>query len=113
MALKLPIKAGAAYKITYRANATSGGTTLLAAFWIPKDGAKVPEPEDRLIAAGSTDDISGKVPPLADVRRVEIRVDLPDGVGTGTLTLEVNGKVHSAKELSGDETWTSIVVAGG
>jgi hypothetical protein len=109
MALKPPVPGGSNYKVTYEPNVKSAGVSLLILIWIPRLPAAVPDLEERDIAAGSVGTIAGIVPTSSDARRLEIRVDLPDGTGFGTLKLEVNGMVHSQEDITEDTTWTALV----
>ena len=110
MALLRPIKAGSSYRVTYRADAGSGGASLLVVFWIPKEGSDVPHPRETEIAPANEGAISGTVPAFEAVRRIEIRLDIPDASGSGTLTLEVDGEEHKSSEVDADTTWTTIVL---
>jgi hypothetical protein len=109
MALKPPVSGGRLYEVSFRASAQSAGVTLLTVGWIPKHAATVPPLEDEIVAAGATGSIRGRIPAATAARRMEIRVDLPDGLGFGTLTLKVDGAFHSESVLSKDTTWTSLV----
>lgn len=110
MALIKPIVAGKEYRVSYQADFASGGTTLLVVLWVPKQGAGVPGPEEREIAPGRSGTISGTVPSFDAARRIEIRVDLPDGTGSGMLELSHDGKPHKSERITSDTTWTAIVV---
>jgi hypothetical protein len=96
--------------VSYDSSPTSGGTTLLRVLWIPKYGQIVPEPEHAEAIPGETASISGTVPGAASCRWLEIWVDLPDGSGSGQLTLSVDGRTHSTQRLTRDVLWTSIVL---
>jgi hypothetical protein len=109
MAFKPPVQAGKSFEVSYRALASSGGATLLVVGWIPKDGHAVPGPQEITIAPGSNGSITGTVPANADARRLEIRVDLPDGTGSGTLDLLVDGSLVAEDNVSEDTLWTSLV----
>jgi len=109
MAFKSPIPGGAKYEVSYDAGLASGGASLLVAFWIPRLPATVPDPQETTIAPGMSGALQGIVPAKTEARRLVIRVDLPDGTGRGTLTLKVNGQVHSRDELTKDTEWTSAV----
>jgi hypothetical protein len=110
MALKPPVPELTSYEVCFKASSQSAGVALLTVGWVPKHGSPVPEVEDVSIAAGTVATIKGRVPSVDTARRMEIRVDLPDGTGFGTLTLEIGGKPHSESTLSADTTWTSLVV---
>jgi endoglucanase Acf2 len=110
MALKLSIPELTGYEVTFKASSQSAGATLLTVGWVPKHGSVVPAVQDVSIAAGTVASIKGKVPAVNAARRMEIRVDLPDGTGFGTLTLDIGGNLHSEDTLSADTTWTSLVV---
>jgi hypothetical protein len=109
MVLKPPVRAGAPFKVRYTADIRSAGTTLLILGWVPKHGHAVPPPDERTIAPGMAQEIADTVPAFAAARRLEIRVDLPDGTGSGELELFVDDKPHSAAILTADTIWTSLV----
>lgn len=109
MALKPPVPAGEKFEVTFKSSSQSAGTTLLTVGFVPKHGSPVPPVEDTTVAAGACDGISGVIPSRDAARRIEIRVDLPDGTGFGTLTFCINGTTHSEETLSRDTTWTSLV----
>ena len=109
MALKAPIEAGASYSVRYASDLTSRGASLLIVGWVPKHGNQVPGPQEKAIAPGKAGEISGTVPAFDDAVRIEIRVDLPDGTGSGTLELKQNGQAHSSGSIATDITWTSLV----
>jgi hypothetical protein len=110
MALKPPVQSSQPFEVRYRALATSGGSTLLIVGWIPNVGSTVPDPQHITIAPATTGSIKGMVPAVADALRMEIRVDLPDGTGSGTLDLFVNGNVVAEDNLTQDTLWTSLVM---
>jgi hypothetical protein len=109
MALKPPVPEGSNYEVTFKASSQSAGVALLTVGWIPNFQSAVPPVQDESIAAGTSASIRGVVPSIAAARRMEIRVDLPDGTGFGTLTLRIDGELHSAGTLAADTTWTSLV----
>ena len=110
MALIKPIVEGKGYRVNYQADFGSGGATLLVAFWIPRDGSKVPEPDDTVIAPARGGELSGTVPSFDKARRIEIRVDLPDGTGSGMLELFHDGKLHKSERIASDTVWTAVVM---
>ena len=110
MAFKPPVKAEQPYSLHYVSDLTSGGATLLRLLWVPKSGGQVPEPEHAAVAAGESATFTGKVPSAFACRWLEIWVDLPDGSGSGRLTLSIDGTAHSTEQLTKDALWTSIVL---
>lgn len=109
MVLKSPVRAEKSYKVRYTSDIQSAGTTLLIVGWVPKHGHSVPPPDETEIAPGTTGELAATVPAFCHARRMEIRVDLPDGTGSGRLELMVDGQPHSAAQLRADVTWTSLV----
>jgi hypothetical protein len=110
MALKPPVSENKPFEVNYQADVSSGGVTLLIVGWVPKHGHEVPAPAEVTIAPGMSGTISGTVPADAAARRMEIRVDLPDGAGKGCLALSVAGDELASDDISEDTLWTSIVV---
>lgn len=110
MALKPPVQSNQAFQVSYRAMASSGGSTLVVVGWVPNNGSVVPEPQEISIAPGVTNSITGTVPANTAARRMEIRVDLPDGTGAGTLDLLVSGNVVAEDNITEDTLWTSVVL---
>jgi hypothetical protein len=110
MALKPSIPGGANYEVGFRSSGQSTGTTLLTVGWVPNQQNPVPPAQDTSIAPGMTGRLNGTVPSATNARRIEIRLDLPDGRGWGTLTLKINGAIHAEDQLAEDTTWTCIVV---
>jgi hypothetical protein len=110
MALIRPLIAGKSYRVTYKSESTSGGASLLAVFWIPKHGSAVPDSQERDIAPASSGHIQGNVPGFDEARRIEIRVDLPDGAGSGLLEVLHDGKPHKQEQIDKDTTWTALVL---
>lgn len=109
MALKSPVPEGSSYEVIFKSSSHSGGSTVVTVGWVPKRGSPVPPVRDMSIAAGTLDSINGIVPAINAARRMEIRVALPNGTGSGTLTLRINGEDHAEETLSTDTTWTSLV----
>jgi hypothetical protein len=110
MAFKPPIHGNSTYEVSFKSSSQSQGVSLMTVGWVPKHGNPVPDVEDTAIAPGAEMSVSGRVPAHANARRMEIRVDLPDGKALGTLTLKENGKVHSSNQISVDTTWTCLVL---
>lgn len=110
MALKPDVPGGSSYEVRFKSSSQTVGTTLITVGWVPNQGLPVPTSQDVAIAPGITGALTGKVPAAANTRRMEIRLDLPDGHGWGTLTLIINGAVHAEDQLSVDATWTSLVI---
>jgi hypothetical protein len=110
MSLKPPIAENKPFQVSYQAQASSAGATLIVVGWVPKDGNSVPQPQEIIVAPGATGSISGIVPAAADARRMDLRVDLPDGTGAGVLQLSISGLLVAHGVLTQDDTWTSIVV---
>lgn len=109
MALKPNIPGNASYEVSFQSSSQSGGVSLLTVGWVPKQQNPVPAADDMAVAPGATESLRGKVPTAANARRMEIRADLPDGSGFGTLTLKINGAVHAQEKIAEDTTWTALV----
>jgi hypothetical protein len=109
MPFKRPIPEGSSLKITYDASSDSDGMTFVRVLWIPKGGAAVPETPHAEVTPGQSASISETIPSSANCRWMELWVDLPDGTGGGTLTLEVDGKLHARDVLAADTLWTAMV----
>jgi hypothetical protein len=110
MALKPPVSEKQPFVVSYHAKDTSAGATLVIVGWVPKHEHRVPGSQEIIVAPGMTGTIDGLVPADAEARRMEIRVDLPDGTGLGVLKLSVNGTIVAQDVLTEDAIWTSIVV---
>ena len=110
MALKPPIASGNAFEIRYAADASSLGPALVAATFIPNQGAQVPDPMEMYVAPGVESSLNGTIPSADDARRLDVFADLPEPTGGGTLSLFVAGHlVHSAR-IEGDRTWKFVVL---
>jgi hypothetical protein len=112
MSLIPPVPGGASYELNYQSNANSAGATILAALFIPNlpaAGPPPPDPQDTSIAPAATGALTGTVPPKSSARSMEIRVQLPPGNGSGTLTLKIDDAVHSQAPITSDTTWTALV----
>ena len=109
MALKPNIPEKASYELSFQSSRQSTGVTLLTVGWVPKQEHPVPAASDIAVTPGTTQTLTGQVPLAADARRMEIRVDLPNGRGWGTLTLKINGSIHAEDQIGGDTTWMLMV----
>ena len=110
MALKPPVSEKQSFEVSYQASDTSAGASLLIVGWVPKDGCAVPAAQEILVAPGVTESLAGAVPSVREARRMEIRLDLPDGMGAGILKLKVTGGIVAQDALTEDATWTSLVI---
>lgn len=108
MPLKKPVHEGSSYVVRFTAHATSKGSALIAALWVPKQGNPVPDPLEATVAAGASVELGGTVPSFASTRRLEIIVDVPDE-GSGQLELLEDGVLHSEATIADDTTWKMLV----
>jgi hypothetical protein len=110
MALKTNVPGGAAYEVKFHSSSQSGGVSLLTVGWVPNHQGPVPGVQIKAIAPAATEGLTGTVPSEAVARLMEIRVDLPDGQGFGTLTLSIDGTPVEEDQIAEDSTWFSLVV---
>src|SRR5687768_1027177 len=109
MALKTNVPGGATYEVTFHSSSQSGGVSLLTVGWVPNHQGPVPDVQIKAIAPAATDGLAGTVPSDSLARLMEIRVDLPDGQGFGTLKLSIDGAVVEEDQIAEDSTWFSLV----
>lgn len=96
------LKAGAQVDVTFACAATNSGTTAVNCMFIAKGSDPVPAPRTEFLVPGVTRSATDTVPTSAGAMR--ITVDLPDGGGSGTLTVKQGAQTWT-DTLSRDDSW--------
>lgn len=108
MALKRSVPENSGYAVSYSAEPASAGA-LLVLTWVPKHGNPVPPAEDVVVPPGATRTLRGQVPAAALARRLDVDLHLPDGQGSGALSLSIEGTVVTQERVHTDVVWTFLV----
>jgi hypothetical protein len=97
------LQSGSFVSITFTADTTNSGVSLLLAGYIPD----VAPPVGKIIAPGAPATIEIDELPPADQLRIDLNV--PDQDGSGTLTVMQDDEIVNEKTVYADTLWVYLI----